>query len=250
MRRIFCMTFLITFIVASLMTLTHAPVAPSAVVVDTIVPVEQSQIAAQLEAQRLTDEEERTAIAIAATKTTQEKQAVVVEEPSPVVLVTSEQTTQELSNKPKPEPEPEPKTTAEPEPKETPPSPPPPAPTQKNTNTQKSPKEQKSSSFQKPETKITVTLSVNGATRYSVTSTEGASAEQIMNAARSQGFSYSAKSFGGMGTYVEAVNGIMEDPRAGMYWIYRVNGAKATTGISQYILKNNDTIQWNYEKQL
>lgn len=55
------------------------------------------------------------------------------------------------------------------------------------------------------------------------------------------------REFSGLGYFVDEIDDIKTDKNAGKYWIYLINGKPAQTGISNYILKNNDSITWKYE---
>lgn len=56
------------------------------------------------------------------------------------------------------------------------------------------------------------------------------------------------KEFSGLGYFVDEIDGIRTDKNDGKYWIYYINGQSAQLGISQYILKNNDLITWQFKK--
>jgi len=58
---------------------------------------------------------------------------------------------------------------------------------------------------------------------------------------------WKTKEFGGLGSFVDSLNGVMSDRMKGKYWIFYVNGEPAKVGISNYVLRNNDLIKWNYE---
>lgn len=47
------------------------------------------------------------------------------------------------------------------------------------------------------------------------------------------------------GEYVVSING--KDGGGQKYWLFYVNGQPATVGASDYITKNNDTIEWRLE---
>jgi hypothetical protein len=83
---------------------------------------------------------------------------------------------------------------------------------------------------------------------YDLTVAAGATVEAAMKAAGNQGFHYTSSGYSGLGSFVESINGLAQDPRAGMYWVYAVNGAKATLGISAKTLSAGDRITWTYEK--
>ncbi|MBI5222729.1 MAG: DUF4430 domain-containing protein [Candidatus Magasanikbacteria bacterium] len=59
--------------------------------------------------------------------------------------------------------------------------------------------------------------------------------------------SFSGKDYPGMGMFVEEINGVKNDNQANKYWIYYINGQSAQVGISNYIIKPNDLIEWKYE---
>lgn len=52
----------------------------------------------------------------------------------------------------------------------------------------------------------------------------------------------------GIGKFVNEINGIKNDQKKGIYWIYYLNGVSAKIGVSQSVLKPNDVITWKYEK--
>ncbi|EKD44064.1 MAG: hypothetical protein ACD_72C00006G0001 [uncultured bacterium] len=56
------------------------------------------------------------------------------------------------------------------------------------------------------------------------------------------------KEFGGIGYFVEEINGLKNNNQTGEYWIYYINDISAKVGISAYTLKQNDKITWKYEK--
>ena len=58
--------------------------------------------------------------------------------------------------------------------------------------------------------------------------------------------SFSGKEYSSMGFFVEEINGVKNDNLAGKYWIYYINGQSAQVGISNYIIKPNDLIEWKY----
>jgi len=96
---------------------------------------------------------------------------------------------------------------------------------------------------------IKTTLEVPGLS-YKVFVPEESTVYDLMIATTKQynNFSFNGREFSGLGFFVEEINGLSQDKKAGMYWIYYINGEKALVGISQYKLKENDVITWNYEK--
>lgn len=70
---------------------------------------------------------------------------------------------------------------------------------------------------------------------------------QALYASSQKPFIFEAKEYPGMGMFVESINGIQNNPQKNLYWIYYVNGQSAKTGISNYIIKQKDKIEWKYE---
>ena len=58
-------------------------------------------------------------------------------------------------------------------------------------------------------------------------------------------FSFEAKEYPGLGIFINEINGIKG--KSGAYWIYYVNEEEAFVGVSQYILKDGDSILWKQE---
>ncbi len=86
---------------------------------------------------------------------------------------------------------------------------------------------------------------------YEVFVPEGSTVYDLMAAAASKynNFSFKGKEFGGIGFFVEEINGLAQDKGEGRYWIYYINGETAKVGVSQYKIKENDVISWKYEKE-
>ncbi|OGH65084.1 MAG: hypothetical protein A3F93_02455 [Candidatus Magasanikbacteria bacterium RIFCSPLOWO2_12_FULL_34_7] len=59
---------------------------------------------------------------------------------------------------------------------------------------------------------------------------------------------FEAIDYSNIGYFITKLNGIENDNRAGKYWVYYINGESAKIGISNYIINNNDLIEWKYEK--
>ncbi len=64
----------------------------------------------------------------------------------------------------------------------------------------------------------------------------------------SEGFSFQAKKYSGLGFFVYEINGKKQDNKTGLYWIYYINNQSANIGISHYIIQKGDIIEWKYEK--
>lgn len=58
-------------------------------------------------------------------------------------------------------------------------------------------------------------------------------------------FSFTYKEYSGMGVFINEINGIKG--KSGAYWIYYINGKEASVGVSNYILKDGDSILWKQE---
>lgn len=95
---------------------------------------------------------------------------------------------------------------------------------------------------------IPVSLIV-GEERYEVQVSPGSSVYDLMKYAEAQnGLEFKGRSFSGMGFFIEEIQGKAQNNRAGMYWIYSINGKKAEVGVSNYIIQPNDVISWSYEQ--
>lgn len=83
---------------------------------------------------------------------------------------------------------------------------------------------------------------------------DGMTAEDAMKEAMKKypdTFSYHGTTYGtGLGTFIEEINGIRENYKEKMHWILYINGKKSNKGISTLILKPDDIIKWNYEKEI
>jgi len=64
-----------------------------------------------------------------------------------------------------------------------------------------------------------------------------------------EGLTFKTKNYGeNLGHFVTEINGKKNEDESGKYWIYSVNGKKATVGISHYFVQPNDIITWTYEE--
>ncbi|MBI1971363.1 MAG: DUF4430 domain-containing protein [Candidatus Wildermuthbacteria bacterium] len=96
---------------------------------------------------------------------------------------------------------------------------------------------------------ISAVLDVEGK-RYEISLSQGSTVHELMLAAKGQyDFQFSGREFPGMGFFIEEINGLGQNSRAGKYWIYYINGRKAEVGISTYIVQKNDVISWKYEDE-
>ena len=98
------------------------------------------------------------------------------------------------------------------------------------------------------EEKIKVAMIINGV-KYDAAVKPDSSVYDLMNSLKQEGkISFSRKNYSGLGFFVEEINGVKNNP-AGENWLYYVNGQPAPVGISNYKLKIDDTIEWQYEKK-
>jgi hypothetical protein len=94
-----------------------------------------------------------------------------------------------------------------------------------------------------------ITLTIDGE-KYYTEVLEGSTVYEMMQtltAMSVKSFSFTTKEFAGMGHFVESINGVKNDIKAGKYWIYYINGQSAQVGISNQKLNSNDIIEWKYE---
>lgn len=59
------------------------------------------------------------------------------------------------------------------------------------------------------------------------------------------GFVFHSKEHSSLGNYVDSINGVLGTP--GKYWLYYVNGKKASTGVSKNKIKSGDVVTWRQE---
>src|SRR3989344_848736 len=79
---------------------------------------------------------------------------------------------------------------------------------------------------------------------------EGSTAyDLLISAAENSEFEFRGKNFWGLGFFVEEINGLAQNPKEDMYWIYYINGEKALVGVSQYTIQPNNSIEWKYESE-
>ena len=62
---------------------------------------------------------------------------------------------------------------------------------------------------------------------------------------KKSGFTFHAKEYSSMGNFVDSINGVPGTP--GKYWLYYLNGKKASLGVSKNKIKNGDIISWKQE---
>ena len=92
----------------------------------------------------------------------------------------------------------------------------------------------------------TVTISTGDA-EYTVSATVGETVFDAMQTLmRTTDFSFTYKTYAGLGAFVESVNGKMNNN--GSTWFFYINGTESPVGISLAPLKPGDTVVWKFEK--
>jgi hypothetical protein len=94
----------------------------------------------------------------------------------------------------------------------------------------------------------TVTLTVFDKT-YKISIKEDGTVYDVMNILQNDkenNFSFVSKEYSGLGIFIDEINGIKGV--AGKYWVYSVNGEKASISVSKYILKNGDNVLWEQKE--
>lgn len=82
---------------------------------------------------------------------------------------------------------------------------------------------------------------------FTVDVSAGSTVETAMQKARSKKLlTYTTSVYSGLGTFIESIQGVTSDKKAGLYWSYKVNGVFASVGVSSYKLSDGDLIFWRY----
>jgi len=98
------------------------------------------------------------------------------------------------------------------------------------------------------EEKINAVMIISGL-KHEAAVKPGGSAYDLMNLLKMENkINFSGKNYSGLGFFVEEINGLKNNP-LGENWIYYVNGQPAQVGVSNYLIKNDDIIEWRYEKE-
>jgi hypothetical protein len=88
-----------------------------------------------------------------------------------------------------------------------------------------------------------------GEKKYEISVPEKSTVYELMDLLRLKNeISFQGKTASGLGFFVDEILGIKNNPSENTYWIYYINGKAAPVGISNYVLKPNDVINWKYEK--
>ena len=96
---------------------------------------------------------------------------------------------------------------------------------------------------------ISASLAVDGKT-FAYQLPKGESVATLLSLAQERGDLYfTGKDYSGLGMLVVGINGKENNKdKNNLYWIYSVNGHKATKGVSQYVLSSGDIVSWSYEQ--
>ena len=62
---------------------------------------------------------------------------------------------------------------------------------------------------------------------------------------KSSGFVFHSKEYSSLGNFVDSINGVPGTP--GSYWLYYLNGKKASIGVSKNKIKSGDVVTWKQE---
>ena len=80
-------------------------------------------------------------------------------------------------------------------------------------------------------------------TVFSYEGVEGKTALELLKAT----FLVETQSFGDMGEFVTAINGVDADTSA-QFWAFYLNGEQSQVGASTYVTKSTDKIEWRLEE--
>ncbi|MBI4778871.1 DUF4430 domain-containing protein [Candidatus Falkowbacteria bacterium] len=98
------------------------------------------------------------------------------------------------------------------------------------------------------EEKINAAIIINGV-KYETEVKPDSSVYDLMILLKTENkINFSGKNYSGLGFFIEEINGAKNDS-AGKNWLYYINGQPAQIGASNYLIKNNDIIEWKYEKK-
>ena len=86
--------------------------------------------------------------------------------------------------------------------------------------------------------------------KYITETKEGSSLFEVMEEIKKESvegkiFDFKYKETSGLGNFITEINGNKGTP--GRYWIYYVNGKLGSVGVSNYIVKEGDIINWTQE---
>lgn len=62
---------------------------------------------------------------------------------------------------------------------------------------------------------------------------------------KEKNFTFKAKEYPSLGYFIDEINGVRGQMNS--YWIYYINGEESSVGVSWYVLKDGDIINWKQE---
>jgi len=80
---------------------------------------------------------------------------------------------------------------------------------------------------------------------YMTSFNEGETVYDIMVRLKDKGLYFDYKKYPSLGVFVTEINGIQDG--SGKYWIYYINNKEAQVGVSRYVVKPGDIIDWELE---
>lgn len=96
---------------------------------------------------------------------------------------------------------------------------------------------------------ISVQIGAEGVTTTITIENQSTVFVAMVEAREKGGIAFISKSFGGLGEFIEEINGRRSDERARMYWFLYINNKRSPLGVSNLKLSNSDIIMWKYEKE-
>ena len=88
---------------------------------------------------------------------------------------------------------------------------------------------------------------VIGEKTYDLQFHEGETLYQAMRRLEGEGaLTIQGTNFSGIGFFIDGLNGVTNG--SGKYWVYSINGVKATLGVEGYRPKSGETIVWMFEE--
>ncbi len=87
-------------------------------------------------------------------------------------------------------------------------------------------------------------------TAQTVSVSSAASAFDVLKAASQvqNCYKFRYKNYSGLGAYITSICGVQQNHEERMYWMFYVNGKKASVGVSSFFPKAGDVITMKYEK--
>jgi hypothetical protein len=93
---------------------------------------------------------------------------------------------------------------------------------------------------------VPFTLTISGE-KYTSNVRPQTSLYDAMQALSQQGtISFSATYYDGIGYFIDEIDGIQNGN--GKYWFFYVNGESSTVGVSSYIIRPHDNIEWRFKE--